>query len=202
MQNTLFYANILSTNKHVNHTQLVMTNIAKLIESSFLEGRFTLQEAIKDLSTVELNWQIDVRAVTIGSSLLHIAGFNDLVCKAVLNEDLNSVVNNKYWFNKFKGGFQRELGIKVKLNKELKYYQDLLGKETIKTCKILQKITSPQLNREVFFYADGKELQSEGLQLFTCQELLHWIPLHDRYHRGQVTLLKWLARMDKKEILQ
>lgn len=166
-----------------------------LFLSIYSEGRETLERSVRGLNVEALDWGgiSPTGVVTIGSQLMHIAGFDSMVRSALLGEDLTEFVENAEWRKRYGAGFPRELSVDPPQERPLEYYLDLLYEET-KTTK--QTVTSlgefaVDLDGTTIFYQDGKEFQASGLRPHNNRELLFYIPMHDRYHRGQITQQKY-----------
>jgi uncharacterized damage-inducible protein DinB len=167
-----------------------------LLKTLYQEGRQVLEKDLQGLGIDALDWRgVDPNGVVnIASQILHIAGFDNLVRSALAGEDLSEVIQRPAWQERFNSGFPRELSVAPPSDKPLEYYLDILRDETDKTLSVIESL-SIDLNGTTIFYEDGKEFKPEGLQPHNNRELFFYIPMHDRYHRGQITHQKYDYRV-------
>jgi hypothetical protein len=161
--------------------------VERLIEL-YTEGRASIERDTSGLTVDALDWAgPDPRGVvTIGSQLVHMAGFDNLVRSALVGVDIAVLAQSDAWIQKFGPGFPRELKLKPPLGNPLEDYLGILREETGLTLSVIRsgEIDWAGTTR---FYLDGLEFQPDGLRPHNNAILLHYVPMHDRYHRGQVS---------------
>jgi uncharacterized damage-inducible protein DinB len=176
-------------------TKLMASIEMKLLSTLYKEGRQTLEKDLQGLDVEALDWRgLDpAGVVTIGSHIVHIAGFDNLVRSALLGKDLAAVIQQPEWQTRYNPGFPRELSVASPTGNPLEYYLDVLRVETEETLRVITAVGSSaiDLDATTLFYEDGKEFQQTGLRPHNNLELLFYIPMHDRYHRGQITHQKY-----------
>lgn len=165
----------------------------KLLKTLYLEGRQVLEKDISGIDVDKLDWVgLDNKGVVnIASQIVHIAGFDNLVRSALTGADLSEFVKQPDWLERFSYGFPRELGVAPPTGKPLEFYMDILRAETEATTRVIEAM-AVDLNGSTIFYEDGKEFKPEGLRPHNNLELFFYIPMHDRYHRGQITMTKYV----------
>jgi hypothetical protein len=167
----------------------------QLLGTLYQEGRQTLVQDLQGLDVEALDWRgIDPEGVvTVGSQIIHIAGFDNMVRSALLGEDLPKTVRQTDWLERFGSGFPRELGVDPPQGNPLDYYLDILHAETRQTLRVISCIGDAAIHMDgsTDFYEDGMEFRAAGLRSHSNRELSFYIPMHDRYHRGQITHQKY-----------
>jgi uncharacterized damage-inducible protein DinB len=175
----------------------------KLLSTLYQEGRQTLEKDLQGLDVEALDWRgLDPEGVvTLGSQIIHIAGFDNLVRSALLGKDLTEVVRQPAWQERYSPGFPRELSVAPPAGKSLEYYLGILRAETEETVRVINAVDNLaiDLNGTTIFYEDGKEFQQIGLRPHNNRELFFYIPMHDRYHRGQITHQKYDYRVIQRQ---
>ncbi len=159
--------------------------------SNYRLSRTILLSDLKGLKTETFDWSVAPGAVTVGSSLLHIVGFEHLLVASIKGEDVRRVTQQPGW-HRFAPGFPRELKIPPPHGLPVEHYRDLLVEQGSVTLGLLEKMTPERLDLTSIFYADRKIFQEDGLEKKENRQLLVALLQHEQYHRGQITLLKHL----------
>jgi uncharacterized damage-inducible protein DinB len=159
--------------------------------SNYQLSRAILLSDLKGLSTETVDWSVAPGAVTIGSSLLHIIGFEHLLIAAVEGKDVQWIIQQPGWQH-FTPGFPRELNVSPPRGLPLDHYRDLLAEQEKLTIELLESMSSERLSLPSIFYADRKAFREDGLEKKENRQLLIALLQHEQYHRGQITLLKHL----------
>ncbi len=166
--------------------------------------RNSLISAVENLNIKQLDWRFNNNAITIGSSLLHIAGFEFLTALAMKYKvPPFSILSSEEW-KTYKCGYLRECKSMPPIGFHSEYYINLL----IENRKIIYElIKSSKYNfdeKYFYFYStnDPFDVQSNGefkdpkdhdkILSLSNKLILMRLPQHDNYHRGQITLLKYL----------
>ena len=179
----------------------------------FEHCRSVLLRVLKGLSNEQLDFQIFPDAKPIGELLLHVAGFEFLMV-AGARFLAGSKPENDLW-RKLKSGFAREAGFAPPKGYPLEFYQGILRKFKTHNSPFqqraadgLQKGISHRRPHRPF--ARGRsQAQATHYQKIAAgvgttfsddgaeddkgeTDLVNLLQLHETYHRGQITLQKYL----------
>ena len=173
--------------------------------------REVLLRDIEALDTAALDWQAAPQAVSIGTSLLHIAAVEFLVMSAVATarEDARLSPDRALW-SALQPGFARELALSPCTGQPCSHYADLLQRVRSDSEAALNADWQPLSLEQAQQSALGqlgldpdqqRRLQAPlGLPLSIAdgtrrESLILALIAHESYHRGQITQSKFLHRI-------
>jgi uncharacterized damage-inducible protein DinB len=173
--------------------------------------REILLRDIAPLDVAALDWQAAPQALTIGTSLLHIAAVEFLVMGAVALQraDADHGPDRQLW-QELRPGFARELALTPCRGQPRSHYTDLLQRVRHASEAILQREWAPVplaqaqlalLERLQLDADQQRRLQTPlGLPLSIAdgtrrEPLILALIAHESYHRGQITQSKFLHRL-------
>jgi uncharacterized damage-inducible protein DinB len=173
--------------------------------------REALLRDIEALDTGALDWQAAPQAVSIGTSLLHIAGVEFLVMSAVAmsRDDARPKPDRALW-SALQPGFARELALSPCTGQSCSRYVDLLQQVRSASETVLsadwQPLSLEQAQQSVLGQLgldpdQQRRLQATlGLPLSIAdgtrrEPLILALIAHESYHRGQITQSKFLHRL-------
>ncbi len=168
-----------------------MESELRAFRNNYRTARSRLLSDIDGLTVEALDWQITPGLITIGTSLLHIIGFERMLIAAVEGCDVRLIIKQPEWLV-FAPGFRRLLPTSHPTSFPLSFYVDLLTKQEQITWNFLGKMSDRIMSARSKFYADNKLFQDSGLEDRENRQLLSALLQHEQYHRGQITLLKYL----------
>jgi len=188
-------------------------------DSSVLElqhCRLVLLRVLKDTSNEQLDFQIFPDSKSIGELLLHVAGFEFLMVSsaALLAGDMPDY----HLWQSLKPGFAREAGSSPPRGRSLKGYLDTLAevrehtiryfgegperrmvhKATFPTGKLAALLRDNDPQPDVEHYDKirvgiGNSFSDDGAENEKGEaDLVNLLQLHETYHRGHITLQKYL----------
>lgn len=158
------------------------------------------EDLVRDLSRIcdeALDWKITPQAITIGSSVLHVLGYELMLVAALEGNDVTQIRTRVDW-PQYECGFQKELGAPTPRGLPLAHYLSLIGARRKNTRRFWEESAPKLLDGSTWFYRDGQEFKESGLCLEKNEALMTSILCHVRYHRGQITLLKYLFSVNAK----
>jgi uncharacterized damage-inducible protein DinB len=172
--------------------------------------RDVLLRDIEALDIAALDWQAAPQAVSIGTSLLHIAAVEFLVMSAVAmsRDDARPSPDRALW-SALQPGFARELALSPNTGQPCSHYVDLLqqvrsASETALNADwrplSLEQAQHTVLERLGLDPDQQRRLQAPlGLPLSIAdgtrrESLILALIAHESYHRGQITQTKFLHR--------
>jgi len=173
--------------------------------------REVLLRDIEALDITALDWQAAPQAVSIGTSLLHIAAVEFLVINAVaiFGDDVRSQPDRALW-SALQPGFARELALSPRTGQPCSNYVDLLQQVRSASETVLKTDWQPVslepalqivLDRLGLDNHQQRQLQAPlGLPLSIAdgtrrESLVLALIAHESYHRGQITQSKFLHRL-------
>jgi hypothetical protein len=178
--------------------------------------RHVLLRVIGGLSNEQLDFLVFPDSKSIGESLLHVAGFEFLMVSAAA-----LVIGNEpdlgIW-HKLKPGFSREVGFPAPKGYALDHYLEILAEIRERTVfyfgeqaerGLVAKATFPIVpltmllrhndpeggaqQYEKLASAAGTSVSDDGgVNKNGETDLIHLLQLHETYHRGQITLQKYI----------
>lgn len=151
----------------------------------------TLYKDVSDLNITALDWKAAPKCTTIGTLLLHIAGIEDLKISSMKGFDIHQRWQESDW-SKLRPGFAIELKREGPQGHEVGYYINILQELEAKTIQYFQNLDRGTLMESSPFYIEGKDFQPGCFEILQNHALLMSILQHEQYHRGQITLLKFL----------
>lgn len=190
---------------------MVDTEIKDLLRCLDIERGMLIKD-IRELSVDQLDWQITDTAVTIGSTILHIAGWEYLVLNTMrLGKPSADFLESEEWAV-YKAGFPRETASLVPQGYGIEFYSTHLEKTRRETKDYLLE-SDRNLEEAIFsFYGvedvydqDGKgqykspKASDQLKKHLSIREAFINFVGHENYHRGQITLLKYLYRNFKEQ---
>ncbi|GAA3754584.1 DinB family protein [Salinactinospora qingdaonensis] len=172
------------------------TDFAKLLRSLYCEGRDLIAKALADVDDDVASWPgLDPSGkISIRTLVVHIAGFDNLVQAALVGGNAATLVRDSAWQTRFGSGFPRELrvldpAIVVPDTPPLDNGMAILAEQTEAMLALLD--SELDLNAELAFPNDEDLFTTGKPQPVSAARLTLWVPMHDRYHRGHITHLKY-----------
>lgn len=177
--------------------------IVSVFESLYREGRATVEKDVEGMTDALCRWRgIDPNGVvTIGSLLIHLAGYENMLRNALLGVDLHVMTSATEWRGRYACGFPREFpaaGFPVgpPVDKTFTECLAVLQEETAMTFAFIADFDKHDIDLDAttMFYRDGREFQEAHLIPHLNSDLLYYKAMHDRYHRGHITQIKYTYR--------
>lgn len=179
-------------------------------------SRSQLIHHTRDLGVDELDWTLTAKSKSIGEFLVHIAGFEFVIVSALKLNRLGRC--EPMLWSKLRQGFAREAGFTPPRKLPLDYYFELMEKVRSSTVNFVENFGTTALRADLDLVGitrylssaladtdlDAYSRLSSGLQAsFKADsgpsdnfhfDLGMLLILHETYHRGHITLLRYLYR--------
>jgi hypothetical protein len=178
--------------------------------------RSVLLRVLEGVSNEQLDFQIFPDSKSIGELLLHVAGFEFLIISGLRLQD-GHTVHHHLW-HKLKPGFSREAGFPPPKGRSLDDYLEALAEVREHTIRyfggMAERRMIParfQIGAFVALLRDndpesdikqydrivaglGNSVRDDGAENQRGEtDLVNLLQLHETYHRGQITLQKYLC---------
>jgi hypothetical protein len=195
---------------------MLETNVSELEH-----GRSILLRVIRNLPTEQLDFLVFPDSKSVGETLLHVAGFEFLMVStaglAIGNEPDFSM------WQKLKSGFSREARFAAPRGYGLDHYLEILADVRERTLsyfgeqtqrRLVAKATFPIVPLATLLWSNDPEADAQRYEKLATglgnsfsddgamnnrgeTDLIHLLQLHETYHRGQITLQKYIyARLN------
>lgn len=174
--------------------------ILRIFGSMYTEGRETVKQDVRNVTESMARWRgPDPQGIiTISSLIIHLAGYENMLRSALLGEDIVAMTARPQWRARFGPGFPREMravGVEMEppVDRAFKECLALLRCETQKTTDLIAAFDSHDIDLDAStpFYEDGREFQADRMTMRLNSSLLFDKAMHDRYHRGHITQIKY-----------
>lgn len=164
--------------------------------------RDVLLDDLEGLTIEDLDRQIFPGTMSVGTSILHILGYEYLLTKGITLERGNSM-NDERW-DVIRHGFYRDLGLNQIEGRSPEFYTDLLAEVRADTNALLNEaervvFQPPDFESVLLEFGEPPE-RAEKLAVGVVRKTMGaeqvnipvTIAKHESYHRGQITFMKYL----------
>jgi uncharacterized damage-inducible protein DinB len=173
-----------------------MAEVHEVIAAHYRAIYATLLKDLNGTPESALDWRLVPGAITIGSSLLHIIGYEYLVVSAIAGAEVASLLRGPEWAV-YAPGFPRELNVPLPAGRDLGWYLSLIDRRRVDTIRFLDEMRDRVLDGETRFYTSGTLFKESSLTQVPNAELIMSLFSHASYHRGQITLIKHAYSLHK-----